>query len=174
MVGINIDGPCRNQRLCRTTLSAMHVFAVLKWTATILLVYIIECHGRSVEQANTSCVYSFHVPGSQVRGGCPENGHTSEMLRLAESLEKLKCAFEVLQVIMRAYSLHSYYLSKCKLSVNSDQYMVLEWFLYHIINHVYDSLPSSTCIRFCQFGKNESHTIQILSLKLIKTRHNLM
>ena len=83
----------------------MHVFAVLKWTATILLGYINECHSRSVEQANTSCVYSFHVPGSQVQAGCPGNGQSSEVLRLAESLEKFKCAFEVLQVIMCAYSL---------------------------------------------------------------------
>ena len=92
--------------------SAMHAFAMLKWTATILLVYISECGGRSVDQGNTSCVYSFHVPGSQVQAGCPGNGQSSELLRLAESLtqvhnvvEKLKCAVEVLQVIMRAYSL---------------------------------------------------------------------
>ena len=90
----------------------MHVAAMLKWTATILLVYISECHGRSVDQENTSCVYSFHVPGSQVQAGCPGNGQSSEVLRLAESLtqvhhvmEKMKCAFEVLQVIMRTYSL---------------------------------------------------------------------
>ena len=99
-------------RLCRTTLSAMHVFAMLKWTATILLVYISECRGRSVDQENTSCVYSFHVPSSQVQAGCPGNGQSSEVFRLTESLtqvhhvlEKLQCAFEVLQVIMRAYSL---------------------------------------------------------------------
>ena len=90
----------------------MYVVAMLKWTATILLVYISECRGRSVEQANTSCVYSFHVQDSKVQAGCPGNGQSSEVLRLAESLtrvhnvvEKLKCAFEVLQVIMRAYSL---------------------------------------------------------------------
>ena len=92
----------------------MHVFAMLKWTATILLVSISECRGRSVDQENTSCVYSFHVPGSQVQAGCPGNGQSSEVLRLTESLtlvhhvlDKLKCAFEVLQVIMRGYSLIS-------------------------------------------------------------------
>ena len=80
----------------------MHVFAMLKCTATILLVYISECHGRSVDQGNTSCVYSFHVPGSQVQAGCPGNGQSPEVLRLAESLtqvhnvvEKLKGAVEV-------------------------------------------------------------------------------
>ena len=85
----------------------MHVFAMLKWTATILLGYICECRGRSVDQENTSCVYSFHVPGSQVQAGCPGNGQSSEVLRLAESLtqvhnvvEKLMCAVEVLQVII--------------------------------------------------------------------------
>ena len=83
----------------------MHVVAMLKWTATILLVYISECHGRSVDQENTSCVYSFHVPGSEVHAGCPGNGQSSGLLHLAESLEKLKCAFEVLQVIMHTYSL---------------------------------------------------------------------
>ena len=77
----------------------MYVVAMLKWTATILLVYISECRGRSVDRMNTSCVYSFHVPGSQVQSGCPGNGQNSEVLRLAESLEKLKCAFEVLQVM---------------------------------------------------------------------------
>ena len=90
----------------------MNIFAVLKWTANFLLVYISECRGESIDKVNTSCVYSFHVPGSQVQAGCPGNGKSSEVLRLAESLtqvhyvmDKLKCAFEVLQVIMRAYSL---------------------------------------------------------------------
>ena len=54
----------------------MHAFAMLKWTATILLVYISECRGQP-----------------------------SEVLRLADSLGKLKWAFEVLQVNMRGYSL---------------------------------------------------------------------
>ena len=47
----------------------MDVVAMLKWTATILLVYISECHGESVDQENTSCVYSFHVPSSQSMPG---------------------------------------------------------------------------------------------------------
>ena len=88
----------------------MHVVAMLKWTATILLVYISECRGISEEQENTSCVYSFTVPGSQVQGGCSGNGQSSKVLRLDESMtqvqhvmEKLKCAVEVLQVSMRAY-----------------------------------------------------------------------
>ena len=77
----------------------MHVVEMLKWTATIVLVCISECRSRSVDQENTSCVYSFHVPGSQVQAGCSGNGQSSEVLHLAESLEKLKCAFEVLQVM---------------------------------------------------------------------------
>ena len=89
----------------------MYVGAMLKWTAAILLVYISECHGESVDKGNTSCVFSFHLPSSQVQAVCPGNGQSSEVLRLAESLtqvhnvvEKLKGAVEVLQVIMRAYS----------------------------------------------------------------------
>ena len=78
----------------------MHVVAMLKWTATIILVYISECHGLPVDQKNTSCVYSFHVPGSQAQAGCPGNGQSSEVLRLAESLTQVKSAIEVLQVIM--------------------------------------------------------------------------
>ena len=90
----------------------MYVVAMLKWTATILLVYISECRGESVDEVNTSCVFSFHVPSSQVQAVCPGNGQSSEVLRLAESLtqvqhvvETLKGAFEVLQVIMSANSL---------------------------------------------------------------------
>ena len=90
----------------------MHVAAMLKWTATILLVHISECCGESVDQENTSFVYTFHVPSSQVHAVCPVSGQSSEVLRLAESLtqvqhvmEKMKSAFEVLQVIMRANSL---------------------------------------------------------------------
>ena len=81
----------------------MHVFGMLKWTATILLVSICECRGLPAEP--TSCIYSFQVSGSQVQAGCPGNGQSSEVLRLAESLDELKGAFEVLQVIMRARSL---------------------------------------------------------------------
>ena len=90
----------------------MHVAAMLKWTAAILLVYISECRGESVDPMNTSCVFSFHVPSSQVQAVCPGNGQSSEVLRLAESLtqvqhvmEKLKVSFEELQVIMSANSL---------------------------------------------------------------------
>ena len=82
----------------------MHALAMLKWTATILLVFISECHGHS------TCVYSFHVPDNHEEAGCPGNGQSSEMLRLAESLAQvnhvvyqLTSAFEVLQVIMRSY-----------------------------------------------------------------------
>ena len=124
----------------------MHVFAMLKWTATILLVSISECRGRSVDQVNTSCVYSFHVPGSQVQAGCPGNGQSSEVLRLAESLEKLKCAFEVLQVILRAYQY---------------QNRVIVWFLCYINIHIiYDSLFTShhiVNISPFQFWKNQKY-----------------
>ena len=78
----------------------MHVFGMLKWTAIILLVYICEC--RDLPAEPTSCIYSFQVSGSQIQAGCPGNGQSSEVLRLAESLDELKGAFEVLQVIMRS------------------------------------------------------------------------
>ena len=106
----------------------MHAFTMLKWTATILLVYISECHGHSV------CVYSFHVPNSHDESGCPGNGQSLEVLRLAESLtqvqhvvEQLKSAIDVLQVIMRVTRYLGLHSSSLMLVSHSGEYSELAY-----------------------------------------------